>query len=155
MYFFFIVPSILHLLIIAGDRLFAVIKPVQHNILISRRLIIRILLTLWSISFIISASLYISNSFSRVFQKEEIEYEAANITSTNVTFVPHNETTFKTQSMVFIKYDKSNVSNPTSNTKRTFIKHDVKQQDKNYKPNTTKQMKENYQPYKKIPDNDE
>uniref|UniRef100_A0A7M5VH41 G-protein coupled receptors family 1 profile domain-containing protein n=1 Tax=Clytia hemisphaerica TaxID=252671 RepID=A0A7M5VH41_9CNID len=128
MYFFFIVSSILHLLIIAGDRLFAVIKPVQHNILISRKCIIRILLILWSISFIISASLYISNSFSRVFQKEEIEYEAENITFTNTTVVPRNEIT---QSMIFIKHNKSNVFNSTSYIKETFTQHDVKQQDKN------------------------
>ena len=128
MYFFFIVSSILHLLTIAADRLFAVIKPVQHNVFISRKRIIRIILTLWAISFIISASLYISNAFSHAFKKQEIEYEAQNITESNLTITSSNNTILKTQSTkATLQSEFPDIVNSTDYTRETFVQSFVNQ----------------------------
>ena len=84
-YFMFIVSSILHLLTIAADRLFAVVCPVKHNIVVRRKRAIKTILVVWTISIVLTSALYLSNNFSKVFKETEITYEEEFSNSTDIS----------------------------------------------------------------------
>ena len=107
-YFMFIVSSILHLLTIAGDRLFAIVRPVKHNIVVGRKQMLKVILIVWTISTLLAASLYISNNFSSLFKDEEIIYEdEGNSTSSNSTDSFNNTTDieFELKDLTDIAFD--------------------------------------------------
>ena len=91
LYFLFIVSSILHLIGIASDRLFAVHKPVLHNVKVTRRKVVRFIAMIWTVSILSAAILYASNNLSTAFQQEKVTYEEVNETVT--TAIPYSITT--------------------------------------------------------------
>ena len=101
LYFILVVSSILHLLTIAADRLFAVVRPVKHNIVVRRMRVVKVIGVVWTVSVLLGSSLYISNNMSEMFKKTEITYEdestnstITNSTSNSTDFFPNGNTTF-------------------------------------------------------------
>jgi len=97
LYFLFIVSSILHLIGIASDRLFAVHKPVLHNVKVTRRKVVKFILMIWAVSILSAFALYASNNFSTAFQQEKITYEEVNETTSTTPSPMGNQNMFLAQ----------------------------------------------------------
>ena len=68
LYVFFILTSIFHLSFITVDRLIAVLKPLQHKIILSRKRVYTFLILLWIVPVMISASLQLLDEFTGTFE---------------------------------------------------------------------------------------
>lgn len=84
-YFYFVLNSILHLIWITFDRLWLVLKPLQHRAYVSRRRICIVLAATWITSTVIAASLYASDKVSDAFTKTHVSTTYINATATNTT----------------------------------------------------------------------
>ncbi|XP_057300861.1 5-hydroxytryptamine receptor 1B-like [Hydractinia symbiolongicarpus] len=93
-YFYFVLNSILHLIWITFDRLWLVLKPLQHRAYVSRKRICIVLAATWITSTVIAASLYASDKVSDAFIKSYVTTSYVNTAVTNIT----ND--FKTSSTV-------------------------------------------------------
>ena len=72
-YVFFVLTSIFHLSFITVDRLIAVLKPLQHKLVLSRKRVYIILVLLWILAVAISASLQILNEFTDTFEPDALK----------------------------------------------------------------------------------
>ena len=68
LYVFFVLTSIFHLSFITVDRLIAVLKPLQHKIILSRKRVYTFLILLWIVPVMISASLQLLDEFTGTFE---------------------------------------------------------------------------------------
>lgn len=84
-YFYFVLNSILHLIWITFDRLWLVLKPLQHRAYVSRRRNCIVLAATWITSTVIAASLYASDKVSDAFIKTHVSTTYINATATNTT----------------------------------------------------------------------
>ena len=104
-YFFFVLTSIFHLIFIAVDRLWAVMLPIKHNVIMTRRKVHIALGAVWSMTILISLALYFSNEGGNWFQDD---YSLEPI-------VNHNETSNSTSAIVSMQM----VNSISANTKTT------------------------------------
>ena len=72
-YLFFVLTSIFHLSFITLDRLIAVLKPLQHKLILSRKRVYIFLILLWILSVAISASLQIANEFTSTSKHDTLK----------------------------------------------------------------------------------
>ena len=68
LYVFFVLTSIFHLSFITVDRLIAVLKPLQHKTILSRKRVYTFLILLWIVAVMISASLQLLDEFTGTFE---------------------------------------------------------------------------------------
>ena len=69
-YVFFVLTSIFHLSFITVDRLIAVLKPLQHKIVFSRKKVYIFLVLLWILAATISTSLQLLDEFTDTFESD-------------------------------------------------------------------------------------
>lgn len=115
-YFCFVVNSILHLVLITLDRLWAIFRPIKHNVFLTRKKVYWLLCTTWFVSTVIAISTHLTHNFTETFQTktERIEYITVNTTSTvSTTSTATVETTYivpvMTTSTASIKENKTKI----------------------------------------------
>ncbi|XP_057307548.1 octopamine receptor beta-2R-like [Hydractinia symbiolongicarpus] len=105
-YFYFVLNSILHLIWITFDRLWLVLKPLQHRAYVSRKRICIVLAATWITSTVIAASLYASDKVSDAFIKSHVTTSYVNATVTNITndfkVQQHHQLTTKTEYQSYV-----------------------------------------------------
>ena len=77
---FFVLTSIFHLFFITLDWLIAILKPLQHKLILSRKRVYIFLILLWILSVAISASLQIANEFTDTFKRDTLKARFQNQT---------------------------------------------------------------------------
>ena len=70
LYVFFVLTSIFHLSFITVDRLIAVLKPLQHKTILSRKRVNTFLILLWIVAVMISAPLQLLDEFTGTFESD-------------------------------------------------------------------------------------
>jgi 7 transmembrane receptor (rhodopsin family). len=71
-YFFFVLTSILHLIFIALDRLAAIVRPIRHNIFMTRKKVYICLAVVWIVAAIAALILYLTNDKGYLLQNKAI-----------------------------------------------------------------------------------
>ena len=69
-FFFFVLTSIFHLVFIAIDRLWAIVRPIKHNIFMTRRKVYIALGAVWSLAIVVTLALYFFNEKGYMFKDE-------------------------------------------------------------------------------------
>ena len=69
-YFFFVLTSIFHLIFIAIDRLSAIVRPIRHKVLMTRKKVYIILCAVWIAAVTTTLALYLSNDREYPYQKQ-------------------------------------------------------------------------------------
>ena len=72
LYVFFVLTSIFHLSFITVDRLIAVLKPLQHKTILSRKRVYTFLILLWILTVMISTLLQILDEFTSTFESDTL-----------------------------------------------------------------------------------
>ena len=102
LYFFFVLTSICHLMFIAVDRLWAVVRPITHNVLMTRKKVYIALGTVWSLTIAITFALILSYETDQLFDDEFVLEQIVtdtlnpNTTSSIVSLSTTNSTIFNT-----------------------------------------------------------
>ncbi|XP_066923878.1 uncharacterized protein [Clytia hemisphaerica] len=124
-YFLFILCSIFHLVFIALDRLWAIVRPIKHNIFMTRKKVYIILSMIWMLGIVVTLSLYYTNDEGHLFQDQyEFELVEDEDDNHNTTTAPTNTTltplsTITTAPPITIHHIISNVTDGGRNrTKR-------------------------------------
>ena len=73
LYLFFVLTSIFHLSFITIDRLIAVLKPLQHKLILSRKRVYKFLVLLWILAVAISVFLQILDEFTDTFKRDALK----------------------------------------------------------------------------------
>ena len=107
-YFFFVLTSIFHLVFIAVDRLWAVVHPIKHNVLMTRKKVYIALGAVWSLTILISLTLYLCNEKGHMFQNKYGLEQIVNDTETS------NSTTFIVNSLRTVNYKKTTAIKATT-----------------------------------------
>ena len=81
---FFILISVLHLICITGDRLWAVTLPIQHNIIVTKRRIWYVVASLWIVTATISVLVVI---FLLMDSKGQIQLDSAKFKASFMIFI--------------------------------------------------------------------
>ena len=72
-YLFFVLTSIFHLSFITVDQLIAVLEPLQHKLVLSRKRIYIFLVLLWILALAVSASLQTLDEFTDTFKRDALK----------------------------------------------------------------------------------
>uniref|UniRef100_A0A7M5WZQ5 G-protein coupled receptors family 1 profile domain-containing protein n=1 Tax=Clytia hemisphaerica TaxID=252671 RepID=A0A7M5WZQ5_9CNID len=86
-YILFVLCSIFHLVFIALDRLWAIVRPIKHNIFMTRKKVYTILSTIWMLGIVVALALHYTNDRGHLFQ-DQYEFELVEDEDDN-----HNTTT--------------------------------------------------------------
>ena len=105
-YFFFVLTSIFHLAFIAVDRLYAIVRPIHHNIIVTRKRVYIALGVVWTMAIVVTLALYFSNQKGHLFKDE---YGVELIADDNSTIT--NSSTMSSSTIAS--------STPTSTTSQT------------------------------------
>ncbi|XP_057305623.1 octopamine receptor beta-2R-like [Hydractinia symbiolongicarpus] len=143
-YFCFVVNSILHLVLITLDRLWAIFRPIKHNVFFTRKKVYWLLCTTWFVSTVIAISTHLTHNFTETFQTktERMEYITVNTTPTSSTSTATIETAQPTVSITYIVpvMTTSIASINDNKTRIQFKQKGVKITDINERYHTTMQL---------------
>ena len=78
LYFFFIISSIFHLLFIAVNSLFMVLRPLQHKTFLTRKKVYIVIMAIWISAVLLSVLMQILNELTEVFKQKKAGNPAKN-----------------------------------------------------------------------------
>jgi len=105
-YFFFVLTSIFHLVFIAMDRLAAIVRPIRHNISMTRRKVYIFLGVIWIAAIATTLGLYLSNDRGYLFENKSIieEWKAKNRTKPPKNLLIRKGDTYRTLMQELLSY---------------------------------------------------